>query len=854
MNGIKIFLCVSLSILCLIIATFAHSAGTYINNGDGTVTDQDTGLMWQQADDGVERNWYIACEACEELELAGYDDWRLPRVDELRTLVDYSLYEPSMNPVFDVISRAYWSGTTHAGSSLLAWYVSFYGGKVEQSAKGNDFYLRCVRSGPYWSLDTNDSLIIINEDVVEDIRTGLQWQRQDDSVERTWSDACKYCEELVLGGYYDWRIPEIEELVSIIDYTEYSPSINEDVLESAESYWEVSSFWYWSNTKVASDIYNLWGVGFGRGDVDVDYHTSTNPVRCVRTGASGTDTQLLSSVKCKVVSSKGSEPVANATIKLFSGGELVAEGQTLSSGYFDFETLSAGVYTAEVSAPNYTATTVAPFNLSAGESRFLKVAIAANAPEIREPVTVTPSTIEAGAGQEVTFLVNVYDPDGAGDIESVVLKHDLLDSILGSDGVEMSIVETAFSDNPDIATYQYKTTLLSGLSPQNYIIDVVARDRSGFKAVHTINNFSVMQKRRASIENKESFSEKVQNALEKQTLEIYFNVGQGLFGSASSTSIKSFRSSKSLNSNLSSLKADTPVTPGAEKCGDCYVEVMIYRPDKSLYNIDPYIVCDSENITIENAESGEWTYETTSHCASSLDVEIETRGADTAVLTGKVKDAESGISVSDARVQWNLGGETFSSENGYFSTVVVAGEGLITTSLANYQTNLKAKVLLGSGETKKIQLFVAPVESSCIEAPDKPIVEEIVSPMIEPDASCQQFAVGVVDSNLVFSALFPPYDEKVNIYLGMTTDAPELSSYLLLFDSENTFAPMTGTPVAWREVKETCQWQQDGEFLSIPLDLMPKGKYTFYSLVTAEPDGMPTFEIRFFTLDLSSTD
>ncbi|SLM31439.1 hypothetical protein MTBBW1_330006 [Desulfamplus magnetovallimortis] len=242
------------------------------------------------------------------------------------------------------------------------------------------------------------------------------------------------------------------------------------------------------------------------------------------------------------------------------------------------------------------------------------------------------------------------------------------------------------------------------------------------------------------------------------------------------------------------------------------------------------------------------------HCASSLDVEIETRGADTAVLTGSVKDAESGISVSNARVQWNLGGETFSSENGYFSTIVVAGEGLVTTSLANYQTNLKAKVQLGSGETKKILVFVAPVESSCIEAPDMPLVEEIVSPGMEPDASFQPFAVRVVYSDLVFSALFPPYDEKVNIYLGMTSDAPELSPYLLLFDSDDAYAPMTGTPVAWREVTEACQWQQEEEFFSIPLELLPKGKYTFYSLVTAEPDGMPTFEIRFFTLDLSSID
>ncbi|SLM29701.1 hypothetical protein MTBBW1_1940028 [Desulfamplus magnetovallimortis] len=195
-----------------------------------------------------------------------------------------------------------------------------------------------------------------------------------------------------------------------------------------------------------------------------------------------------SSVKGKIVSTAGNEPIANATIKLFSGGEVVAEGLTSSSGYFDFDSLSTGVYSAEVSAPNYATTTVAPFNLVAGASPFLNVEISANAPEIREPVTVTPSLIVAGAGEKVTFLVSVYDPDGAGDIESVVLKHDLLNSIFGSDGVEMSLVETAFSENPYIANYQFKTSLFSGLSPQNYIVDVVARDISGFRLLILSNS------------------------------------------------------------------------------------------------------------------------------------------------------------------------------------------------------------------------------------------------------------------------------------------------------------------------------------------------------------------------------
>lgn len=77
----------------------------YRDNGDGTVTDLNTGLMWQQADDGTARNWEDALAFAEDLELAGYDDWRLPDAHELQSIVDYnrsmqSTGSPAIDPVF----------------------------------------------------------------------------------------------------------------------------------------------------------------------------------------------------------------------------------------------------------------------------------------------------------------------------------------------------------------------------------------------------------------------------------------------------------------------------------------------------------------------------------------------------------------------------------------------------------------------------------------------------------------------------------------------------------------------------------------------------------------------------------
>ncbi len=82
----------------------------FTDNGDGTITDNDTGLMWQQQDDGIERTWQDAITYCDALTLAGHDDWRLPTVEELGRIVDYSKHDPAINKVFTATSSAgYWS-------------------------------------------------------------------------------------------------------------------------------------------------------------------------------------------------------------------------------------------------------------------------------------------------------------------------------------------------------------------------------------------------------------------------------------------------------------------------------------------------------------------------------------------------------------------------------------------------------------------------------------------------------------------------------------------------------------------------------------------------------------------------
>jgi len=115
---------------------------------DGTVTDNNTGLTWQQGEGGL-KTWEDAISYCEGLSLAGYTDWRLPNIKEIESITDYTLYNPVIDTNFfpDVETLWYWSSTIDAGLSSAAWYVYFNNGYVYNNLKTNNYYVRCVRGG-----------------------------------------------------------------------------------------------------------------------------------------------------------------------------------------------------------------------------------------------------------------------------------------------------------------------------------------------------------------------------------------------------------------------------------------------------------------------------------------------------------------------------------------------------------------------------------------------------------------------------------------------------------------------------------------------------------------------------------
>lgn len=122
----------------------------FVDNGDRTITDTRSGLMWSQATLTPECVTHAdAVKTCAELDLAGHVDWRLPTVEELFLLADRSRKEPAIDTTAfpDTQSDWYWTSTISAWSSDYAWIVHFRYGSASAASRGLSLGLvRAVRS------------------------------------------------------------------------------------------------------------------------------------------------------------------------------------------------------------------------------------------------------------------------------------------------------------------------------------------------------------------------------------------------------------------------------------------------------------------------------------------------------------------------------------------------------------------------------------------------------------------------------------------------------------------------------------------------------------------------------------
>jgi len=149
-----------------------QSGDNFVIHGDGTVTDTETGLMWQQYVPDIGRTWEQALSFCETLRLPGYTDWRLPTIKELQTLAKYTSYNPAINTTAfpgTPTGNNYWSSTTYTGNINSARSMYFYNGMFGGgSDKNTPRLVRAVRGGQSESSNAPRIIIDWNGDLVAD--------------------------------------------------------------------------------------------------------------------------------------------------------------------------------------------------------------------------------------------------------------------------------------------------------------------------------------------------------------------------------------------------------------------------------------------------------------------------------------------------------------------------------------------------------------------------------------------------------------------------------------------------------------------------------------------------------------
>jgi uncharacterized repeat protein (TIGR01451 family) len=370
-----------------ILAGVAWPNPRFKDNGDGTITDNLTGLMWSKNANPFNRamTWQWALENCNNnITLGGYTDWRLPNVNELESLVNANEANGrtwlNAQGFTNVQGGWYWSSATVAYYPDEAWVVDMYSGDVDVDGKcSNGFcqsnYVWPVRAGQTGSLE--NSVISLpqtgqtkcwdqdgneipcagtgqdgdvqagmawpsprftdqGDGTVTDNLTGLMWTKNAGLLRSwcnsTWQQALDSVKGMNAGtyenfGYADWRLPNRKEMYSLTDFSRYGPA-----LPAGNPFTNTGGGDYWSSTTSAYYPNTAWVVGEWDGEVyrDDKSYTCRYPW-AVRGGQSGP----LGDLDISVTKTDSPDPVTvgsnlTYTITVTNNGPKTGTGVTLT--------------------------------------------------------------------------------------------------------------------------------------------------------------------------------------------------------------------------------------------------------------------------------------------------------------------------------------------------------------------------------------------------------------------------------------------------------------------------------------------------------------------------------------------
>ena len=283
-------------------------AQRFTDNGDGTITDSLTGLMWLK-DGGClyKKSWSTALTTivdfsgspakyhCAEY-IGSYSDWRLPNMREIESLMDFGVSDSASwlnsNGFKNVKSSYYWISTSYAANKTYAWMVNLMNGTTTYSSKNGYYYILPVRSStseksynvPQTGQSTSyaigdDGFIQAGNEwptprftdngdgTVTDTLTGLMWLKDGGCIKNNWSSALNTIGGLNnhTGGntcigytadHTDWRLPNVKELDSLVNYgvSDQAGWLN------SQGFTNVKYYSYWSSTTSQMSSAQAWMI------------------------------------------------------------------------------------------------------------------------------------------------------------------------------------------------------------------------------------------------------------------------------------------------------------------------------------------------------------------------------------------------------------------------------------------------------------------------------------------------------------------------------------------------------------------------------------------------------------------
>ncbi|KJU86234.1 secreted protein containing DUF1566 [Candidatus Magnetobacterium bavaricum] len=339
-------------------AGVAWPSPRFTDNGDQTVNDNLTGLVWTKDANlpGTTKTWQQALNYVATMNSGagtyGHTDWRLPNVNELQSILNAEqtnvatwLNSQGFN---NVQSNYYWSSTSNAFDTSEAWVVNMNDGLVYPRNKSFSLYVWPVRSGQFGAFGNsaiwqtgqtstyatgddgelqkgvtwpNPRFTDNGDQTVNDNLTGLVWTKDANlpGTTKTWQQALDYVATMNSGtgtyGHTDWRLPSPKELFSLVDHERYVPS-----LPSGHQFTNVqSNYFYWSSTSYAYITFCAWVVSMDFGLVYNYDKSGSYYVWPVRSGQVGSLVNLVISK-----AGTGSGTVTSAPVGINCGSTCTA--------------------------------------------------------------------------------------------------------------------------------------------------------------------------------------------------------------------------------------------------------------------------------------------------------------------------------------------------------------------------------------------------------------------------------------------------------------------------------------------------------------------------------------------------